>query len=175
MNVVTLDPTAGDPIEPDWSATIPGRSKVAQADRLAATQYWGTIIRELRGVNRLATVNGHAVKRLVLAWLTYDRAAAQVARTGPVVKAPRTGTPMHSPWYTAMIQAGKTAATIEAELAITPRSRGDGDPIPAVARPRNTGADRYLAPRPPRAVPILPAPAPASTTTSTTGTPDAEA
>ena len=71
-------------------------------------------------------------------------AAAQVAKTGPIVKAPKTGTPMHSPWFTAMLQAGKTAATLEAELAITPRSRGDGDPVPSPPRSRPIGAERYL-------------------------------
>ena len=145
MNVFTLDPAASDPPEPDWSRELPGRSLAIQAERVAASRYWGTIVRELRSVNRLALVNGHAIKRLVVAWLMYDRAAAQIAKTGPVVKAPKTGTPMHSPWFTAMTQAGKTAATIEAELAITPRSRGDGDPIPVAPRPRTTGADRYLA------------------------------
>lgn len=144
MNVVTLDPNAGDPPEPNWTAAIPGRSQAAQAERLEASRYWGVVVRELRSVDRLATVNGHAVKRLVIAWILYDRAALQVAKTGPVIKAPKTGTPMHSPWYTAMTQAGKTAATIEAELAITPRSRGDGDPIPTPKRPRSIAADQYL-------------------------------
>lgn len=144
MNVITLDPAAADPPEPNWVRELPGRSQAIQAERVTASRYWGTIVRELRGVNRLAIVNGHAIKRLVIAWLLYDRAMVQVAKTGPIVKAPNTGTPMHSPWFTAMIQAGKTAATIEAELAITPRSRGDGDPIPTPARSRPTGADRYL-------------------------------
>ena len=155
MNVVTLDPAAADPPEPDWTRELPGRSQAIQAERIAASRYWGTIVRELRGVNRLAIVNGHAMKRLVVAWLIYDRAQAQVARSGPVVKAPKTGTPMHSPWFTAMTQAGKTAATIEAELAITPRSRGDGDPVPAPPRQRPTGADRYLRTR---QTPTLPPP-----------------
>ncbi|MEH3037867.1 MAG: P27 family phage terminase small subunit [Sphingomonas adhaesiva] len=150
MNVIALDPTAGAPPEPDWTKEVPGRSKAAAAERVAASQYWGVVVRELRSVNRLALVNGHAIKRLVLAWLIYDRAAAQVARSGPVVKAPKTGTPMHSPWYTAMTQAGKTAATIEAELAITPRSRGDGDPIPTPPRPaRNPYLSRSGLPSPP--------------------------
>lgn len=144
MNVVTLDPAAGDPPEPDWTKELPGRSRAIAAERIAATRYWGIVVRELRGVNRLAIVNGHAIKRLVVAWLTYDRAAAEVAKTGPVMKAPKTGTPMYSPWFTAMTQAGKTAATIEAELAITPRSRADGDPVPSAPRPRPTSADRYL-------------------------------
>lgn len=144
MNVVTLDPAAGDPPEPDWTKELPGRSQAVAAERVAASRYWGVIVRELRGVNRLAIANGHAIKRLVVAWLLYDRAAAQVAKLGPVVKAPKTGTPMHSPWFTAMTQAGKTAATIEAELAITPRSRGDGDPVPNGPRKLPTGADRYL-------------------------------
>ena len=82
MNVVTLDPGAADPPEPDWTRELPGRSKAIAAECVVASGYWGTVVRELRGVGRLAIVNGHAIKRLVVAWLLYDRAAAQVAKTG---------------------------------------------------------------------------------------------
>jgi hypothetical protein len=143
LNVITLDAAAGTPAEPDWSREFPGRSKAMEAERVTASEYWGAITRELRSLNRLALVNGHSVKRLVVAWIMYDRAAAQVAKSGAVLKSPRTGTPMHSPWFTVMIQAGKMAASIETELAISPRARDDGAPIPAPPRPR-TGADRYL-------------------------------
>ncbi|UUL82228.1 P27 family phage terminase small subunit [Sphingomonas qomolangmaensis] len=145
MNVVTLDPQPADLPEPDWQIEFPGQSKLALATRTTASRYWGTVVRELRGANKLAVANAHAIKRLVLAWMIYDRAALEVARSGPIVPAPKTKTPMHNPWFTAMTQAGKTAASIEAELTITPRSRDAGGELPAPPR-RATPADRFLRP-----------------------------
>lgn len=143
MTVLTLDPTEGAPPEPDWRSEFPGRAQSVLADRVEASRLWGVAVRELRGTDKLAAANAHAVKRLVLAWIAYDRAAREVARKGAVVKAPKTGTPMHSPWWSTMIQAGKMAAQLEAELTISPRSRDDGGTIPRPPRP-TTGADRFL-------------------------------
>jgi P27 family predicted phage terminase small subunit len=143
MSVITLDHFANDPTEPTWTAEIPGRSRAAIAERQAAGEYWRTIVRELRGTNKLALANAHAIKRLTLAMIIYDRALIQVAKHGPVIAAPKTGTPMHNPWFTVMIQAGKTVTTLESDLTITPRSRDDGGAVPPPPR-KPTGSDRYL-------------------------------
>lgn len=143
MSLEVIEGGDGTPAEPDWSAVFPGRTTAIAADRAAAARYWAATVTELRGAEKLATVNGHAIQRLVIAYVLYDRAAAHVAKDGAVVPAPKTGTPMHSPWYTAMRAADRMATGIEAELTIAPRRRASGGKVP---RPRRgpTGASRYL-------------------------------
>ena len=144
------------PAEPDWSREIVGRSKAVATEREAASGYWGVIVRHMNDAQTLAPTNVHAVKRLVMAWLTYDRAMAHVARHGAVVPAPRTKTPMHNPWFAVTVQAGKMAATLEAELGLAPRTRDDVAKVPTPRRP--TGSDRYLTKdRPSRPAPPPPA------------------
>lgn len=144
MTLELIEGGEGTPAEPDWKRVLPGRSAAIAADRAAAARYWSTMIAELRRAEKLAVVNGHAVQRLVIAYVLYDRAAAHVAKDGAVVKAPKTGTPMHSPWYTAMRAADRMATGIEAELTLAPRRRASGGKVPRAPRP--TGANRYLKP-----------------------------
>ena len=143
MNVVVLDPLNGAPPEPDWFVELPGRSKSVQADRVKASAYWGTVVRELQSANKLAAANAHSIKRLVHAWIIWDRAAFQVARYGAIVPAPKTKTPMHNPWHAAMLQAGKMASMIETELSINPANRSKGGTVPKPPRPASP-ADQFL-------------------------------
>jgi len=145
MTLEVIEGGDGVPAEPDWSAILPGRGGSVASDRAAAGRYWATTIAELRKAEKLAVVNGHAIQRLVIAYVLYDRAAVHVIKDGAVVAAPKTGTPMHSPWYTAMRAADRMASEIEAELTITPRRRASGGKV-ARTRVRPTGADRYLKP-----------------------------
>ena len=143
MTLAIIDGGDGTPAEPNWELTLPGRSKIAVAEREVAALYWREIVTELRQTEKLACVNGHQVKRLVIAYLMYDRAAAKVARLQPVILARKTKTPMHNPWWTAMNNADAMAASIEAELTITPRRRTAGGKVVRRER-RSTGADAYL-------------------------------
>ncbi|MBR0551741.1 P27 family phage terminase small subunit [Stakelama marina] len=134
---------SGIPPEPDWSAVFPGRAKSIAADRANATRYWHDAIADLRATEKLSVVNGHALQRLVIAYILYDRAAVEVIREGPIVPAPRTKTPMHSPWATAMRDASRMANAIEAELTLSPRRRASGGKVNR--RSRKPGAsDQYL-------------------------------
>lgn len=138
MNIVTLDQFADGPPEPNWMLEIPGRSMAVQAERIQASQYWGAVIRDLRGADRLSSANEHAIKRLVHAYILYDRAARQVARRGSIIAAPKTRTPMHNPWARVMTQAAKTAQNLESELTISPLNRGKGGKVPPPPKPRGT-------------------------------------
>lgn len=128
----------GIPPEPNWR-TIFGRAQ----DRNAATAYWCEIISEMRAAEKLAVANAHAIKRLVVAYLTYDISACEVLKSGPVMKAKKTGVPTYNPWWTTMSNAASQAQTIEKELCLSPRDRGSGTKTERKAR-RTTGADRYL-------------------------------
>lgn len=145
MTLELIEGGDGVPTEPDWTYLLPGTGREVVAERRKASQYWSTTIAELRAAEKLAIVNGHAVQRLVIAYTLYDRAAVKVAKDGPIVPAPKTGTPMHNPWYAAMRIAEKMATGMEAELTIAPRRRASGGKV-ARTRRQTTKADRFLKP-----------------------------
>jgi P27 family predicted phage terminase small subunit len=140
-DVVAIDGGDGVPPEPNWRSIF-GR----QADRNAAAEYWRGIISELRGTEKLAVANAHSIKRLVVAYVTYDISAREVLKSGPVMLAKRTRVPTYNPWWTTMSNAASQAEAIEKQLCISPRERGSGAKVEKKAR-RATGADRYLKPR----------------------------
>lgn len=146
MKLTSIDGGAGVPPEPNWRVELPGRWDGATAERRAASAYWREAIGELRENEKLAFVNGHALKRLVIAYVLFDRAARQVATMQPVIAAPRTKTAMHNPWTTVMAQCDRMAAQLEAELTLSPRRRSAGGKV--TRRRRTTAADTYLKPVP---------------------------
>lgn len=131
----------GVPPEPNWR-TIFGRA----ADRESAAAYWRSIISEMRAAEKLAVANAHSIKRLVVAYVTYDISAKEVLKSGPVIKARKTGSPTHNPWWTAMSNASSQAQALEKELCVSPRDRNSGGKIEKATR-RRTSADAYLKPR----------------------------
>ncbi len=105
--------------EPDWPLLITDGLEIQ-----AARQHWHVITDELQLAGRWTPANAHAVKRLVLARLAYDRAARIVAETGPIVPSPKTGVPQYSLHYVAMNAAADQALQLEGELLLSPRKRG---------------------------------------------------
>jgi P27 family predicted phage terminase small subunit len=108
--------------EPDWESLFSDVLEIA-----AAKEHWRVITTELKERQLLAAANGHAVQRLVCAYLMHDRMYRHVAEAGPVMK-PRRGNSKAiariSPYFTAMREAGSDAAALEADLGISPRRRG---------------------------------------------------
>lgn len=139
-NLVELPGGDGVPPEPKWAAIF-GRA----ADRQVASGYWRDLISEMRSNDKLAIANAHSIKRLVVAYVTYDISAREVLRTGPVVKAKKTGVPTYNPWWTTMSNAASQAQAIEKELCVSPRDRNNAGKIAKSAR-KKTGADQYLKP-----------------------------
>ncbi|WP_442580727.1 P27 family phage terminase small subunit [Mesorhizobium sp. ASY16-5R] len=109
--------------EPDWRSLFTDELEIA-----AAQEHWRVVASELRERQLLAAANAHSVQRLVCAYLMFDRMYREVAENGVVTK-PRRGNTKAiarvSPYFTAMREAGSDAATLEAELGISPRRRGD--------------------------------------------------
>lgn len=128
----------GIPPEPKWQSIF-GRAD----DRKAAGEYWRDVIAEMRGAEKLTVANAHSIKRLVVAYVTYDISAREVLKTGPVMKAKKTGVPTYNPWWTTMSNAASQAQALEKELCISPRDRSNGGKVKRETR-RATGADRYL-------------------------------
>ncbi len=131
--IVGLPGGDGVPPEPNWR-TIFGRAP----DREAAAGYWRDIISELKAPEKLAVANAHSIKRLAVAYVMYDRSAKVVARSGPVMRAPKTKVPTYNPWWTTMSNADSQAAALEKSLCITPRERGAGTKVQRAAK-RQTG------------------------------------
>jgi len=120
-DVIALDGGDGVPPEPVWTRYF-GR----KADREAASDHWKRIVSDMRGAEKLAVANTHAIQRLVVAYVTFDISAKAVLKLGPVVPAPKTKVLTYNPWWTTMQNAAATAATLEKELCISPRDRGNG-------------------------------------------------
>lgn len=127
--------------EPDWESLFSDALEIS-----AAREHWRIIITEMRDRQLLVPANGHSIQRLVCAYLMFDRMYRHVAEHGVVLK-PRRGNTKAiartSPYFTAMREAGTDAATLEAELGISPRRRGSA--VKAERRQRRERAsDGYL-------------------------------
>lgn len=138
MALDVIDGDLGVPPEPKWNLIF-GRI----ADRHAAAAYWKDLIDELRTVGTLAVVNAHSIKRLVVAYVTYDISAREVLRMGPVTRAKKTKVPTYNPWWTTMSNAASQAQALEKELCLTPRDRASGGKVERKVRTK-TAASKYL-------------------------------
>ena len=141
MNVVQ---GSGDVIpEPHWRMLLTDDLEVE-----AASEYWRLVTTEMRERALLSPSNRHAIQRLVLAYINFDRSSREVAEHGAVTK-PRRGNTKAiariSPHFTAMREAGNDAATLEAELGLSPRRRAAASKIERKARSARA-SDSYLRP-----------------------------
>lgn len=125
----------GVPPEPNWRVIF-GRA----ADRKAASAYWQAVTSEMKGAEKLAVANAHAITRLVVAYVTYDLSAKEVLKLGPVILSKKTRVPTYNPWWTTMSNAASQAEALEKQLCITPRERGAGAKVERKTRQRTTGA-----------------------------------
>lgn len=116
-NVVALPGSPGEPAEPDWTFLIPDREDGAHdAMRVIAHEEWCIVISALRRANTLAVENGRQIRRLVLAYVRYDAAAAQVMAYGAIGGSSKTNVPQLSLWQVEMRAADSDSTTAEMEL-----------------------------------------------------------
>ncbi len=141
MNVTPIDGTGAIVAEPDWKLLL-----TDEMERASAADHWRRITTELKERDLLSPANAHAIQRLVLSYVVYDRCSRDVAENGAVTK-PKRGNPKSiarlSPYFSAMREAGSDADRLEQELGLTPRRRGA---VTAVVKKsaRTTSADKYL-------------------------------
>lgn len=143
MNVTPIEGTGDIVVEPDWTQTFNDPLEIA-----SAREHWRVITTELRDRNLLAPSNAHAIQRLVEDYLFHDRATRDVAENGAVTK-PRRGNTKAiarlSPHFTARREMGSDAATLEAELGLSPRRRAAATKVEKRAR-ATRAADQFLKP-----------------------------
>lgn len=129
--------------EPHWRLLLTDDLEVD-----SASDYWRMVTTEMRERNTLSPTNRHAIQRLVLAYINFDRCSREVAEHGAVTK-PRRGNTKAiariSPHFTAMREAGSDAATLEAELGLSPRRRSTAAKVERKARSARA-SDSYLKP-----------------------------
>jgi P27 family predicted phage terminase small subunit len=133
----------GGIVEPDWARLLPDRS-----EQEAASEHWRRIAGEMHDLEILSLANGHALQRLVLAYLVYDRCSKSVAADGLVTE-PNKDNPKSiarlSIHYKAMREAENTAERLEGQLGLTPGKRGRVGKV-SKKRERRAGADAFLGP-----------------------------
>jgi len=123
--------------EPDWALLL-----TDELERAAAADHWRRITGELREREVLSASNAHAIQRLVLAYIVYDRCSREVAESGAVLK-PKRGNPKSiarlSPYFTAMREAGSDADRQEQELGISPRRRAGAAKVETKVKRQQAG------------------------------------
>lgn len=133
--------TIGGVLEPDWTRMLPEKDEQA-----AASEHWRRIAGEMDQLEILSASNGHALQRLVMAYLVYDRCSLLVAVDG-LVTARNQDNPKSidrlSIYYKAMREAEATAQRLENELGLTPGKRGKAGKV-AKPKDRSSGAQRFL-------------------------------
>lgn len=127
--------------EPHWRMLLTDDLEIE-----AAGEYWRLVTTEMRDRQTLSPTNRHAIQRLVLAYINFDRSSREVAEHGAVTK-PRRGNTKAiariSPYFTAMREAGTDAAQLEAELGLSPRRRAAATKVERKARSARA-SDSYL-------------------------------
>jgi P27 family predicted phage terminase small subunit len=140
---VAVQPSTDIVTAPDWSLLLPDAT-----EQRVASAHWERITTEMRDREILSPSNGHALQRLVLAYLVYDRCSNAVA-TGGIIDEPNPQNPKAiarlSIYYKAMREAEKTTESLEARLGISPGQRGKVAKV-AKKQTRNAGADQFLGP-----------------------------
>ena len=129
--------------EPHWRLLLTDEIEIE-----AAGLYFRHITGEMRERNLLSPVNAHAIQRLVVAYIIHDRCSRHVLEEGMVTK-PKRGNSRAiariSPHFTAMREAGSDAASLEAELGLSPRRRTTAGKVERKSRSARA-ADNYLRP-----------------------------
>ncbi|WP_454914995.1 P27 family phage terminase small subunit [Xanthobacter sediminis] len=139
MNVV--EGTGLIVVEPHWQMLLTDEMEIE-----AASEYWRAVTTELRERSLLAPANRHAIQRLVIAYVIYDRSSRIVAEQGAVTKPRRGNTKAISrinPHFTAMREAASDAAVLEAELGLSPRRRAAAGKVEKKARAARA-SDEFL-------------------------------
>lgn len=99
---------------PEWAAGV----------EQLASEKWRELEPVMRELGTLGPENAGALEMLCVQYARWRLAEAQVAKLGPVIRAPVTGVPMHNPYLSTANQAADRFIKLAAELGLTPAMRG---------------------------------------------------
>lgn len=138
-----VDNTGNVVPEPDWASIYSDELEIASAH-----EHWRVVTTEMLDRGLLAPSNAHALMRLVITYLSFERASREVAENGAVLK-PKRGSSRAiarvNPWFKAMCEASADATALEAKLGLSPRDRNAAGKAERKAN-RRRAADAYLRP-----------------------------
>lgn len=145
--LTTIDGGGLDIEEPDWKLLIPNEGMVGRNViwREAAHRYWLSITNAMRAAGTLGPENKHQLQRLVIGYVRYDNAAAEMFRLGIVLGSPERGQFMNV-WQHEMRHADADATRGESELGIAPKRRRGATKVRQAGSARPS--DQYLKPVP---------------------------
>lgn len=127
--------------EPDWEALFSDVLEIA-----AAREHWRRVTTELKDRLLMSAGNAHALQRLVVSYVVYDRSLRIVAEQGAVTK-PKRGNPKAiartSPHFSVMREMASDAAQLEAEFGLSPRRRSQASKAERKSR-RERASDAYI-------------------------------
>lgn len=129
----------GVPPEPEWSEIFDD-----VLEQALAHETWGLVVREMRGAETLTVANGHAIKRLCIAAVLYERSARDVAEHGSVIRAKKSGVLQYSPHFVVARQMGEDIKTLEMHLGISPIGRRKVAKAPKAKDGAARPSDTYL-------------------------------
>jgi P27 family predicted phage terminase small subunit len=113
---------------------------------MAAQDTWSATIQEMMTAGTLTRANGPAIRRLVDFTIIYARAARHVAESGPVLKAKRAKTGQWNPYFSAMNKASAEIRALEADLGLTPTTRGKSAKVHSRAPRPWVASDEFISP-----------------------------
>lgn len=128
--------------EPDWRIDAPDAEWGARAAELTSEQ-WRIITVAMRRAGTLSEENIGQVEVYCVNYARWKLAEAMVAKLGPIVKAPKTGVPMHNPYLDVANKAAVMVNKTAADLGLPPSMRG------RVTKAKNAektqrASDRYI-------------------------------
>jgi P27 family predicted phage terminase small subunit len=105
---------------------------------------WEAVVDAMSVAGTLGEETLPMVERYCLVYARWREAEAMLGREGTIVRAPRTGVAMLSPWHSVARAAAAQLGKLESELGLTPLRRGgahramrpllaDGSPAPRTA------------------------------------------
>jgi len=144
MSVVEIAGTGEIVPEPDWESLFSDVLEIA-----AAHEHWRRVTTELKDRMLMSAGNAHALQRLVVAYVLYDRSLREVAEHGAVTR-PKRGNPKAiartSPHLVAMRELGSDAAVLEAEFGLSPRRRSAATKVERTKKVARA-SDEFVRPR----------------------------
>lgn len=129
-------------VEPDWRVSAPDADWGARAAKLASEQ-WGIITVAMRRAGTLSEENVGQVEVYCVNYARWKLAEAMVAKLGPIVKAPKTGVPMHNPYLAVANKAAEIVNKNAADLGLPPSMRGRVTKAKHAEKTQRV-SDRYL-------------------------------
>ena len=106
--------------EPELVAEIPNAPSHLSEE---AKRHWDTITNQLNDADMLTAIDGKGIELLCEAYTNWINANIQVRRHGLVVKHPKTGVPMPSPFVSTADKYFNQLRQMLVEYGMTPSSR----------------------------------------------------